>query len=78
MDKNPLNFPPRTQNHKTIEELERKAMKYEFLMEREMNKYFRNTKNKEAFNTALRASREANKIWKKIAFLERITKFPIP
>lgn len=65
------------QHNKSIQELEREAMKYEYLMERSMQKYFRDVKNnKEALGISIRASKEASKRWKKIAYLERLLKFP--
>lgn len=48
-------------------------MRYEFTMERHMRLYFKDTeKNKDSLRIAIRCSKEANKIWKKIAFQERL------
>lgn len=60
-----------------MQELERQAMKYEFLMERNTLRYLKDPKNnQEAFKTAIRASKESHKLWKKIMFLEKLLKRP--
>jgi hypothetical protein len=56
----------------TIKELELRAMKYEYTLQKHMNLYFKDPKkNKTDFKIAIRASKEANKLWRKVAFLER-------
>lgn len=64
-------------HNKSIKDLEKEAMKYEYLMERQMQKYFRDQKNnQEALKIAIRASKEAHRRWQKIAFLEKMMRSP--
>jgi hypothetical protein len=64
---------PKVYVEKTIPELEKEAMRYEYTMDKHMRLYFKDThKNKDSLRIAVRCSKEANKVWKKIAFLERL------
>lgn len=67
----PYPLPPKT----TLKEIEEEAMKQEYIMEAQIKKYYKSleqgTPDKEAFSRAIRASKQANKQWVKVALFSK-------